>query len=82
MRFSLKRIHDFFFANNEVRHLKQTIQTNKLLKGIVTLVWTTICLFHDLEREYQAENMLGHQEPEAPTMQFQKREERFDRVDS
>lgn len=39
--------------------MKRTIQTNKLLKGIVTLIWTTICLFLNLEREFESDNLLG-----------------------
>ena len=63
MRYGLTRIYELFFRGEDFRHVKRTIQTNKLLKGIVTLIWTTICLFLNMERQFESDNLLGVSEP-------------------
>jgi hypothetical protein len=73
MRNGLARLFDLFFRSEDFRQVKKAVQTNRLLKGIVTLIWTTICLFLDFEREFESENLLGFKEPSICGSTFKRR---------
>jgi hypothetical protein len=64
MRYGLKRIFDKFFRSESFRQVKRAIQTNKQLKVVVNLIWTTICLFLNLEREQSKDNLMEMKQDE------------------
>ena len=56
---ALKNLKETFFSGQRIRLIKRFIQTSKLLKGLVQLVWSIICLFLNIEKEFSNDNLLG-----------------------
>jgi|LakMenEpi03Aug12_release.lakeMendotaPanAssembly.Ray.scaffolds.fasta_scaffold249747_2 hypothetical protein len=57
-------IFDKFFRPESFRQVKRAIQTNKQLKVVVNLIWATICLFLNFEREPSKDNLMEMKQDE------------------
>ena len=55
----LEKIWETFFIESKIRVIRRFMQTNKLMKGLVQLIYAFICLSLNLEREFNCDNLLG-----------------------
>ena len=56
---ALKNFKDSFFTGQRIRVVKRFIQTSKLLRSLVNLIWSVTCLFLNIEKEFSGDNLLG-----------------------
>ena len=59
-------LKETFLSGQRIRVIKRFIQTSKLMKNLVNVVWSYICVFLDIEQEYKSENLLGLAKPSFP----------------
>jgi len=52
-------IWETFFVESKVRVIRRFIQTSKLMRGLVQLIYAFLCLALNLEREFNFDNLLG-----------------------
>ena len=55
----MERLRETFFSEARVRVIKRFIQTSKLMKNLVHLIFAVVCLILNLEREFSFDNLLG-----------------------
>ena len=55
----MERIWETFFTDSKVRVIKRFIQTSKLMRSLVHLIYSFICLALNLERDFNYDNLLG-----------------------
>ena len=55
----MQQIYETFFSESKVRVIRRFVQTSKLMKGLVHLVYAFMCLTLNLEREFSFDNLLG-----------------------
>ena len=60
-------LKETFLSGQRIRVIKRFIQTSKLMKNLVNVVWSYICVFLDIEQEYKVDNLLGLAKPSFPT---------------
>jgi len=56
---SLEIIWETFFTESKIRVIRRFIQTSKLMRGLVHLIYSFVCLALNLEREFNYDNLLG-----------------------
>ena len=55
----LEKIWEAFFNESKIRVVKRFIQTSKLLRSLVYLIYAFLCLALNMEREFNLSNRLG-----------------------
>ena len=56
---SLNQLKETFFTGDNIRLIKRLVKERKPLRGLIHLVWAVICLFLNMEREFNSSNLLG-----------------------
>ena len=54
----MEKIWETFFIESKIRVIRRFMHTNKLMKGLVQLIYAFICLALNLEREFNYDNLL------------------------
>ena len=55
----MEKIWETFFIESKIRVIRRFMQTSKIMKGLVQLIYSFICLALNLEREFNYDNLLG-----------------------
>ena len=55
----MEKIWETFFIESKIRVIRRFMQTNKLMKSLVQLIYAFICLTLNLEREFNHDNLLA-----------------------
>ena len=66
---SLETIWETFFTESKIRVIRRFIQTSKLMRGLVHLIYSFVCLALNLEREFNYDNLFGL--TEQPQIRFE-----------
>ena len=55
----MEKIWETFFFESKIRVIRRFVQTSKLMRGLVHMIYAFVCLALNLERDFSFDNLMG-----------------------